>query len=86
MEKVTLKAHVRTETGKKVAKDLRQKGIIPANEITPAAAARTETGSIVPSARSKNELYQLIGSKYTHHGLVAGRSAPTFSTNEGSRE
>ena len=31
MEKVILKARVRTETGKKVAKDLRAKGIIPAN-------------------------------------------------------
>jgi len=31
MEKVTLKAEVRTETGKRVAKDLRRKGLIPAN-------------------------------------------------------
>jgi len=31
MEKVLLKAHVRTLTGKKVAKDLRNKGLVPAN-------------------------------------------------------
>jgi large subunit ribosomal protein L25 len=31
MEKVILKAEVRTETGKRVAKDLRNKGLIPAN-------------------------------------------------------
>jgi len=31
MEKVILKAKVRTETGKRVAKDLRNKGIVPAN-------------------------------------------------------
>ncbi|MBN2453000.1 MAG: 50S ribosomal protein L25 [Candidatus Omnitrophica bacterium] len=31
MEKVVLKAQVRTETGKRVAKDLRAKGLIPAN-------------------------------------------------------
>lgn len=31
MEKVILKAHVRTETGKRVAKDLRNKGVTPAN-------------------------------------------------------
>ena len=31
MEKVVLKAHIRTETGKRFAKDLRNKGIVPAN-------------------------------------------------------
>lgn len=31
MEKVIIKAHVRTETGKRVAKDLRAKGLVPAN-------------------------------------------------------
>lgn len=31
MEKIILKAQVRTETGKRIAKDLRNKGIIPAN-------------------------------------------------------
>ncbi|MDD5422278.1 MAG: 50S ribosomal protein L25 [Candidatus Omnitrophota bacterium] len=31
MEKVILKAEVRTETGKRIAKDLRAKGLIPAN-------------------------------------------------------
>lgn len=58
MEKVTLKAEIRKDTGKKIAKDLRAKGLVPANVYKSGKAA---TSLIVGNSELEGVLHTKAG-------------------------
>ena len=67
MEKIILKAEIRKETGKRVAKDLRANGMIPANVYRGGKAATSLT---IPNVALKEILHTKAG----ENALVQHRS------------
>ena len=77
MEKVILKAEIRKETGKRVAKDLRAKGMIPANVYKSGKAATSLT---IPNVVLKEILHTKAGENALITLKISGADAAKEKT------